>query len=51
GLINAEKISPLRSGEGVRTDGVEECLIEVLAGKELPINDVSRMDEAPARVS
>ncbi|GJR38173.1 hypothetical protein Tco_1213857 [Tanacetum coccineum] len=44
-----EKISPLRPGEGVGTDGVEECLIEVLVSKELPINDVFRMDGEPCK--
>ncbi|GJW11307.1 hypothetical protein Tco_1577134 [Tanacetum coccineum] len=48
-LVNMKKISPLRPEEGVGTDGVEECLIEVLASKELPINDVSRMDGAPCK--
>nr|GEV31106.1 hypothetical protein [Tanacetum cinerariifolium] len=39
GLINTEKISPLRPREGVGTNGVEECLIKVLVSKELPINE------------
>ncbi|GJW44766.1 hypothetical protein Tco_0073565 [Tanacetum coccineum] len=41
GLVYSEKIRPLRPGEGVGVDGLEEGLIEILVGKELPINDVS----------
>ncbi|GJX05302.1 putative ribonuclease H-like domain-containing protein [Tanacetum coccineum] len=49
GLINTKNISPLRPGEGVSTDGVEEGVIEVLSGKELPINDISQIDGEPCK--
>ncbi|GKD51813.1 hypothetical protein Tco_1280789 [Tanacetum coccineum] len=44
GLINSEKVSPLRSGERISTDRIEEFLIEIMLSEEFLINNVSRMD-------
>ncbi|GJT45280.1 hypothetical protein Tco_0953995 [Tanacetum coccineum] len=40
-VSTVEKISPVRPGERVSVDGVKECLVKVLASKELLVNEIS----------